>query len=263
MNTQSAEIRKKVSELKKARDTYYDSNIFTMPDKFENISSNDGAVVYTFDDKGVLRSYFAANDPGALKKLLINLPSQTGIEVIGKTMKSETESAILDSGFELFETYLRATIPDMRNDIYKNLPERFQNVDCWSYIQYAEKKHAQEIYDLLYNTFDPFTSHLQNMEELLEDIEQKQIVVALDEDHVAGLMSYEYQGRKLYMEHAINNGPSIFMHSLYFAILEKAIKDGINVAYTWMRVDNERILRFVNRYGYVLEDTRSFAYRKK
>lgn len=263
MDNRATEIRTKISELKKKKTGYFDSNIFTMPQEFEDVIIGEDAVVYVFNDKGVKRVYFAACDPKALQAVLAKLPSGSGIEMIGKGIKDETKAAIEEAGFELFETYLRATIPNMKEDIYKNIPDKFKGVDCWGNIQYAEPRHAQEIYDLLYSTFDPFTSHLQSMEELMEDIEQKQFVVATEDDHVFGLMSYEYQGKKLYMEHAINRGPSVYMHSLYFALLEKAIEDGINVAYTWMRIDNDRILAFANRYGYVLEDIRSFAFRKK
>lgn len=256
-------VFKEASQLRRNKTDFFVSNIYCNPDRIDQIEQNDNALAYGYDDKGVFRVYFAANDADALCDILKKFPKSSGIEIIGAELDERLEKALDDAEFESFAVYLRATIHNMKEDIYKNLPEKYQDVDCWSYVQYAEPEHAQEIYDMLYGTFKPLTSHLQNMDELLEDIKNKQVVVALEDGHVLGFMTYEYQGKKLYMEHAINNGPSILMHAIYMALLEKALEDGINVTYTWMRDDNSRVLAFARRYGYEIDNVKNFVFEKK
>lgn len=250
------------SEFRRNKTGYYCSNIFSVPPTVKQYERANGAAAFSIDDKGVERVYFTADNPEDLAAVLERFGEGAGIEIIGKTLDDETRNALEKAGFKSFCVYLRATIPNLKEDIYKNLPERFQGVKCWDYIEYATLDDLDAIYDMLYETFKPLTSHLQDREELKQQILDKRFVVSRTDGEVSGLMSYEYQGRKLYMEHAVNRGASINMHAMYFALLEKAIDDGINTAYTWMRDDNDRVLAFTRRYGYVIEDIKNYVFQK-
>lgn len=262
MKVDRKDVLAKVSSIKRGKNNYYDSNIFLVPNNISFSLSNDDALVYVWDDKGVQRVYFAASDPNALKSLLETLPPGTGIEMIGSEVNAETENAITSAGFSLFETYARASIYNLKEDVYKNIPDKYQDVKCWDVIQYAEKDHAEDIYNLLYNTFDPFTSHLPTFEEIRADIEKKNIVDVTEDGHVVAFIMFKIQGKKIYIEQIINQGKSLYMHALYMGILEKAMDDGINMAYTWVREGNDRAYALMRRYGYQWEKIRNFAYRK-
>ena len=60
----------------------------------------------------------------------------------------------------------------------------------------------------------------------------------------------------------INVGESERMHALYFKVLQDAVDDGINYAYTWMRTDNTRAHAFAGRYGLVDDKMRNFVFEK-
>ena len=156
-----------------------------------------------------------------------------------------------------------ASIYNLKEDVYKNIPDKYKDVNIWDIIQYAERKHAQDIYDMLYDTFDPFTSHLPTLDQSVVDIEHRNVVVVTEEDHVAGFIIFKVIGKKVYIEQIINRGKSVYMHALYMGVLEKAMADGINSAYTWVKEDNERACALMRRFGYRWEGIKNFAYRKE
>lgn len=262
-NMKSSDIFSKISLIKRGKRNYYDSNVFSVPEEIDHVIFNEHALVYLWNDKGVRRVYFAANDAEALQPLLKEMPSKSGIEIIGKQLNHETETVILNAGYRLFETYARASIYNLREDVYKNIPDKYKGIDIWDIIQYAERKHAQDIYDLLYDTFDPFTSHLPSLDQILEDIDHRNVVVVIENGHVAGFIIFKVIGRKVYIEQIINRGRSVYMHALYMGVLEKAMADGINIAYTWVKEGNERAYALMRRFNYQWEGIKNFAYRKE
>lgn len=256
-------ILRKVTTLKKEKTSYYTSNIFGIQDSISNIEENEHAIAFVFLDKTVKRVQFAANDGDSLKEVLERMPVPSGIEYIGNELDEITKKAIVDAGYRFEGDYVRRIIKNLKDDIYVNIPDKFKGVDCESNYRYATQEDAEAIYKMLYETFSPFTSHLVNMEELKEQIDKREVVVAPPEGPITGLLTFWYQGRKLYMEHAINRGESVNMHSMYFSVLEKAAKDGINVCDTWVEINNIPSMKFGNRYGFVNERLHNFAFVKE
>lgn len=256
-------IQKKVSELKKSKKDYFDANIFLVPENITRVEESENGIVYIFTDKGVERVYFAANDPEALRELLEKMPEGSGIEIVSDHVDPVTKEAINKAGFRDFESYVRASVTDLKNNIYANIPDKFKDVDCSQWFRQGAPEDAPAIYEILYDTFSPFTSHLQSMEELMQEIENGTVVVAPKEGPIEGFITYLYQGKKLYIEQTVNRGESIYMHSMYLSVLEKAIEDGINLAYTWVREDNPQSNGLIRRYGYKHEKVKNFAFLKE
>ena len=127
-NMNSSDIFSKISSIKRGKKDYYDSNIFFVPEEIDRVIFNEHALVYLWNDKGVRRVYFAANDPEALRLLLEEMPPKSGIEMIGKQLNHETETVILGAGYRLFETYTRASIYNLKEDVYKNIPDKYKDV---------------------------------------------------------------------------------------------------------------------------------------
>lgn len=259
----SVNVFGEMSKIRKNKTDFFASNIYGNPPKIDMIEQSGNAIAYGYDDKGVFRVYFAGNNADELNLALKKFPKGSSIEILCDEMDERLERILTEAGFGRYAVYLRETIHNIKEDIYKNIPDKYKNIKCWDYIRYAKPEDAKEIYDLLYHFFRPITSHLQNMDELMEEIKKNQVVVALEDDHVVGLIIYKYQGKKIYIEHIINTGPSVFMHALYMALLEKALADGINVAYTWTRDDNSRALALTKRYGYEIDKIKNFVFEKK
>lgn len=255
-------VREKVSKLKKEKDGYFDSNIFLLQKEITGVEENEHAVAYIFVDKGVQRVFFAANEPEALTQVLQRMPAGSGIEIVSDSLNDTTAEALRSAGFEDFETYVRATVHDLKNEMYANIPEKFSDVEPAEWFRQATPEDAEQIYEILYDTFSPFTSHLQSMDELMAEIEDGKVVAAPKEGPVEGFITYLYQGKKLYIEQTVNRGQSVYMHSMYISVLQKAVEDGINVAYTWVNVDNPQSNGLIRRYGYKHDNVRNFAFLK-
>lgn len=256
-------ILRKITEIRKIRGEKLLNNIYSIPDDIEQFYENENGISFLINDKGVNRVYFISNKPESLHELLEDYPEGTGIEIIGRDLDEAMEVALRESGYEPFEIFLRASNTKLIETYDQRIPEKYEGIDCLQYVQNAETKHADEIYNLLWETFTPLVSHLQDKEQLKEQILQERIVVSKENGVLTALLTYEFQGKKLYMEHAVNHGSGILMHSLYFTTLKKAADVGINYVYTWMREDNVRALGFARRYGIVPDGIKNFIYQKK
>ena len=255
-------ILDKITEIRKNKADFYMSNVFKVPDSIVDFYEDENGIAFLINDKDVYRAYFACNKASSLQKLLSKMPTHTGVEIIGKSLDSITKEALEKSGYSNFTTYLRACNTNLKETFDKNIPDKFKNVDYRAYVQNATLKEMEQIYELLYGTFTPLTSHLQNEEELKEDIKNNKVRISIEDTKVIAILTYDQKGKKLYMEHAINQGRSILMHSLYFSVLEDAVIDGVNFVYTWMREDNDRVLAFAKRYGIVPDGIKNYVYIK-
>ena len=253
----------KVSEIRKNKGEFFFSNIITIPEDIEKIYENENGIAFVIDDKGVKRGYLAANHPDSLKELCRQIPAGTGIEVIGADMDPIVERIFDATMIVLFQTFLRASNKDLIHTLDDNIPEKFKDVDYRAYVQRATPEYLDQIYDILYETFDPLVNHLQSREELLQDILDGNVNIAVEDGIVQTIHTYKFSGKKIYLEHLVNRGKSVLTHSLYYYILKRAVEQGINYADTWMRDDNERIWAFVKRYGIVADGLKDFIYVKK
>lgn len=256
-------ITKKISSIRRSKDDFFFSNIFTVPKDIEETYENENGIAFVIDDKGVKRAYLAANDVGSIRFLLEKLPVGTGIEIITEEMPSAVADVFKKSKCELFATYLRASNKALIDTLDDNIPKKFKDIDYKKYVQRATLEYLDQIYDLLYETFNPLTSHLQSREELKRDILEGNVNISTENGIVQTVHTYEFIGKKLNLEHLVNKGASVLVHSLYYYTLRRAADMGINYAYTWMRDDNERIWAFTKRYGIIADGVKNFVYVKK
>lgn len=256
-------IMRRMTEIKRNKNDYYDANIFSLPNAITQYEDNDHAIAFSVKDRDIIRIYFAANDSEQLTSILTKFPVHSGIEIISKTINKETEEAIRKSGFIKENVYLRGMNNNLRELLHKNIPEKYQNVDVTQYAQPATPEDADDIYEYIHDVFDPLMDHLQTREEVLCDINNGTYLIYRDDGYLTTICKYVIQGKRVYMEYAANRGESINMHSLYLAGLEDAVKKGINVACNWVREDNARSLAFCKRFGIVPDGTSNYIFIKR
>ena len=256
-------ILKKMTEIRKSKTLDFISNIYSIPNHIVQYEENENAIAFLIDDKGVKRAYFSSNDKFSLHCLLKRFPSETGVEIIDYSLGNSIATALQESEYELFAKYLRLTNANLKETYNLHIPNRFKDVNCEKLFKFATEKDMIQIYKLLYSTFKPLTSHLQNMKELQDDIINQRVAVVENNQKIETLLTFKYQGKKLYMEHMINTGRSEYMHALYFYILNKAVNEDIKVVYTWVREDNFRALTFVDRYGLVPDGIKNYVFLRK
>ena len=255
-------ILEKAGQIRKSKQDFYFSNLYTLTQDPIVVAETDQAIAFAVQDRDVKRVFFSAASPEALTEVLKQMPEKSGIEIMGRTLDERAKQAILDAGYGLFATYLRATNAKLKDTYSNNIPDRFKGIDLDSYITEPTEEQIDEIRALLYSKFRPLTSHIQTKEELAQQNREKCVLVSVRDGEIVTLLTHFRQGKKLYMEHMINVGESERMHALYFKVLQDAVDDGINYAYTWMRTDNTRAHAFAGRYGLVDDKMRNFVFEK-
>lgn len=260
-----SDILNRVTDIRSQKKNFYSTNIFSIPDpdKIIDVRDSESGISFLIDDKGVKRGYFAANDMKTIPSLLAEFPSGTGIEILTKTEDSSLDEVICQAECELYATYLRLSNNQLLKTFETCVPEKFKNVDWRTYVTKGSRRYLNQIYEYLYEIFNPLTSHLQDREELKVCIDQGEIVLGIKNGEVVAVLTYRFEGKKLYMEHMANRGESVFMHALYYSVLERAIRANINSVYTWIRQDNARALAFAGRYGLKPDGMKNKVFIKK
>lgn len=256
-------VMRKMTEIKKGKSDYYDSNIYAGLNNIELFEEAEGTLAFASRDRDVLRVYFASNNAETLGAVLQKFPSAAGIEIVGTSINETTKSVLLSSGFQEKYVYLRGMNRNLIESLHSGIPDKFSGIDLKEYVQQASLDDAEDIYDYIHDVFDELADHLQTIEEVKEDINNGYYLVNKTEGHLNTIVKSVIQGKKVYMEYAANRGPSVLAHSLYLSALEEAVSMGINVAYNWMRDDNYRSLAFCSRFGIVPDGMKNFVFQKE
>lgn len=233
-----------------------------------DVCRKEKAVAFGFQDVLAYRVYFCSADGEELAEVLHAFPEDAVIDIIAK----ETEDwkgafhFMEDAGFCHHATFERYHIKDLKNGIHSHIPEDLQGLETLRYGRFAETEEAEEIYCMLEETFDAHESHLQSVDAIRRMIEGKNIRVIEEDGKIVTLVTYWEEGKKLYVEHAVNVSQSEKrrenMHCLYLGVLERKLSEGINYVYTWINEKNERIRRFIYRFGYEKEDVVDYIFVK-
>lgn len=260
----TAEIKQKTQAIKrkyrKAVTNYYKP----IEDSKFDVCQTEKSIVFGIQDHLVYRVYFYTAAIDELPDLLRKYPGEATIDILARGCDDVEPlfSKLTQAGYGRHAVFQRYHIPDLQKGIYSKIPEDFQGLDTKRYGRYAAEAEAGEILRMLQDTFDPKESHLQDLQELKRMIQNKNVRVISENDKIVTLITFWQEGKKLYVEHAINIGRREYMHCLYLSTLENALSQGINYVYTWISSINERIRRFISRFGYEKEDVVDYIYVK-
>lgn len=258
------QIKKKMQSIKrqhkKAVSNYYALSETLLFD----VCQTDRTIVFGRQDDLVYRVYFYSAAIDELVDLLKAYPNGATIDILARGRDDFTPvfDKVVLAGYGQHAIFQRYHIPNLKTGIYSRIPADLQGLDTAEYGRYATEEDAEQILQMLQDTFDPKESHLQDLNELKRMIQNKNVRVISEQDKIVTLVTFWQEGKKLYVEHAINTGRREYMHCLYLGVLENALSDGFNYVYTWISSVNERIRRFISRFGYEKEDVEDYIYVK-
>lgn len=229
-----------------------------------DVCQTEKTIVFGVQDHLVYRVYFYTAAIDELAELLKKYPDEATIDILarGRDDLVSVFYQLEQAGYKCHAAFQRYHIPNLKKGIYSKIPEDLQGIDAKRYGRYAAETEAEEILRMLQDTFDPKESHLQDLEELKRMIRNKHVRVISENNKIVTLITFWQEGKKLYVEHAINTGRREYMHCLYLGTLEDALSEGIRYVYTWVSSINERIRRFISRFGYEKEDVVDYIYVK-
>lgn len=200
------------------------------------------------------RIYFLSDNAeeliGVLKELgtddIINIPS-----------KKELDESLVDTlnqgGYKLFQTFER---------YYNNHVEHRGDFTG----EFAKESDAQQIYDLLYANFIPYTDHLPSMSEIHDRIKNQEIFVNRDKvsGKVIGLFSLTFEKQRCFFTLWINMSGDINESlSLYFNAFNLMHEKGYEKAYLWVREDNKFSKPIHLIHGFIFDGLKDYTFTKK
>lgn len=260
------EITKRIREIKqtyrKACSNYYYQ--FTDAELYFDVNQTEKTIVFGHWDETVYRIYFYTAEGSELKLLLQAYQEGSTIDIVTKRKENWEHlfHQLCQAGYREYALFERHHIRNLNESMYRHIPE---DLSCFNAAQYgrdARLEEADQIFSLLKATFDAKESHLQSLEALKNMIRDKHIRVITENGEIVTLLTFWEEGKKLYMEHAINKGSREYMHCLYLGVLEKAAANGINYVYTWINAKNKRVRGFMSRFGYEKEDILDYIFVK-
>lgn len=259
-----AQIKEKTQAIKRKYRKTVTNYYKPMEDSDFDVCQTERTIVFGIQDRLVYRVYFYTAAIDELAELLKVYPDGVTIDILARGRDDFTSvfHQLEQAGYGRYAAFQRYHIPNLKEGIYSKIPEDLQELEAKQYGRYAVESEAEEILQMLRDTFDPKESHLQGLDELAHMIRNKNVKVISENDKIVTLITFWQEGKKLYIEHAINTGRREYMHCLYLGTLENALSEGINYVYTWISSINERIRRFISRFGYEKEDVVDYIYVK-
>ena len=185
-------------------------------------------------------------EPFVGKDDIINIPSKQELD------KSLVET-LHQGGYELFQTFER---------YYNNHVEHRGAFNG----EFATENDAQQIYDLLYANFIPYTDHLPSMSEIHDRIRNKEIFVTRDKatGKVSGLFSLTFEKQRCFFTLWINTSGDINESlSLYFNAFNYMHEKGYEKAYLWVREDNKFSKPIHLIHGFIFDGLKDYTFIKK
>ena len=255
-------VMRKMTDIKKEKTGYFDSNIYSKLDNIEMFEEKEGAMALGVRDRNILRVYFASNNADALSDVLSVFPS-SGIEIICPAINESTKAAVLSSGYQEKYIYLRGLNKNITESLQSVSQGKYADIDINDYVQCASIEDAEDIYRYIHDVFDELADHLETYEEVIEDIKNGYYHINRTDGSLNAIVKSIIEGKKVNMEYIANRGPSVLAHSLYLFALEEAVNKGVNVAYNWIRENNDRSLAFHRRFGIEQDGVRNYVFQKE
>ena len=137
--------------------------------------------------------------------------------------------------------------------------------------EWCEPKHTTEtadvsdlndIYELLYGTFDVMTDHLVSEGELRNFLEMSQVLKVRMDGELAGVLLFEVFGKKSYLRSICVSenfvGKKIGLSLLQGYFLRN--RENTKLFYLWVESTNEKAIRLYERLGYKDDGLREYTY---
>ena len=142
--------------------------------------------------------------------------------------------------------------------------KRLSNYDCRSIfdvnspvVQYiddsvgelASEINAEEINNILWNTFNTEISHLLSCQELKEKIKLGQITIHKTNNHIDAILQSEIMPKKFYINQIVNKTEKKIIHAMLLNRLKEYINNGGKYLYSWVEENNIASIKFHEKYG--------------
>lgn len=158
-------------------------------------------------------------------------------------------------GFAPYKEYIRKQMISKNRD----------RCDIERIAEIANASDLNDIYQLLYGTFDIMSDHLLSKEELYTFLELSQVLKVRIDGALAGVLLYETFGKKSYLR-SLCVSEEFIGKKVGLTLLEEYIKknqERTKLFYLWVESTNDRAIRLYDRFGYKDDGLHEYIYLYK
>lgn len=208
----------------------------------------EGALAFCWQDNEVSRVYYYAVDQEQLVKVLSMVPSGSCLDYISRARGGNAEIFVA-AGFTLYAEYGRFVYgsnakSEKLQSLLRENDEAEKELFEADYGEQARVEDAEEIDALLRRHFDPYRSHLYDMETLRDHIRRGWVWVARENGTIVALQAFEMHGDTMYGAYTVNEGPVEAMVALKEKVARAARRLGRKRGFCWINLSNKRALRY-------------------
>lgn len=205
----------------------------------------NGALAILKEEPNRTSVFFAAVNVSELAQLLKKLPAGVYIETFHPERKDEAKLFLEDSGFDCYAQYVRITTTYLTSPY--SVPEEGRRKILWSMYDSAmgevpQLEDAEELYELSKEKFDETIDDVFTVEEWKEAIAKKECLVVKEGGKIVAVYKWRLEGKKLYSNIAINDGPANLLYNLERQVFEKYWNEGIRIYYAWFNITNTKAM---------------------
>lgn len=220
---------------------------FDVFDLASQIWNYEDSFCFAYDDHGVKRVEFFAANKDELAKLIKKVPK--GTYYLEYMTKELDELADIFANEKLITRLKRVANPDC-SSVFEN--EQVMQFEDESISIIPEPEDAEEINEMLWNTFHTEVSHLLNKQEMVEAIERREITVHKDaEGKIDAVLHVVMQPKRFYTNHAVNHGDKKIINAMFISRLREYHNAGGKYINCWVPEDNIASLKWNGKYGMV------------
>lgn len=242
-------IKNKINELRKKDSINFFTNYFLTPLDDEIFCvHNENAIVFLQPEYDFYRMYYTYTNLEFFGVLLKEIEPDMAIslEIIQKNELDKNLKNILLNRFVFDTSFIKMQLLKFKET------EKYTAITNKN-IQYAEKSDAEIIYKELHKAFYQYSSHLPDLNKIMNYIYEKQIVVKRDANNkIDAFIIYIISGKQCNLDQIINiskrkNIVSNLINDFYVDIANKNI---INI-YLWVdSINNTHAKSVYEHYGY-------------
>lgn len=227
------------------------------------VLENEKALVFIVQEPNRKRAFFAFAEEDSLKRLLLKIPAGTIMEYIHKTQKNPLEHIFIDSDMERYAVFLRRTLCYSENPY--TIPEtgrrkllmEMYDPSCG---EYATEEDVMELYELDRENFDVLCDGVFDLEQWKQVVSNQECLLYRENGKIIAFYVFRLQGKKLYGNRAMNQGPANYLYNLERRIFEEMWNKGIRVFYAWYNSENTKALNRFNKQADRTIKSRSIIY---
>lgn len=206
--------------------------------------ATERSVLFANEEHDFFRVYFFSTDVDDLERSLaaLALPRPAVCSYLTKRADLRILESLERAGFVPHAVFRRMTNSSLPTQTSGSAPN------------FATPVELEQIHDALFETFDPYTSHLPTRERLLEYINARQILVNRHDDKVTGALVFQLQGRQTNYNFLYNrSGNPMDLLSLQSAFYRLLGEKGIRAGFLWVDRRNTGVSRMHERMGWRFE----------